>query len=286
MSPPTARARRHRFSSRSADVEDGPADVVTTLLVLEDERAHRVGEPGPLPRILGQASGLPFALGCGCHDGLDGIRGRTEVMLSDVADTGRLPSSVGSEPSGAGQVARGTHRVATDGSRLHHRQLTGSPGARRRDRLTGSAVIRAVGLEEREDVLGTVGCPQRQELVVGIAERAATTDGDESWVPDLRQDHEVHTRDVHGHHGAMSAQGRPQFHSPGVFASGYAVGDVDAFLDEVFDALASGRAVPDIAAATFSTARGKSAYAMAEVDAFLDDLVAGFDRDANPAPGA
>ncbi|WP_165700189.1 DivIVA domain-containing protein [Ornithinimicrobium ciconiae] len=68
---------------------------------------------------------------------------------------------------------------------------------------------------------------------------------------------------------------RPQFRTARAFQSGYATEDVDAFLDEVFSALASGRQVPNIEAARFKTARGRAGYDMDEVDRFLDDLLAG-----------
>lgn len=68
---------------------------------------------------------------------------------------------------------------------------------------------------------------------------------------------------------------RPQFRSARAFQTGYATEDVDAFLDEVFNALASGRAVPNIEAARFTTARGRAGYDMDEVDRFLNDLAAG-----------
>lgn len=68
---------------------------------------------------------------------------------------------------------------------------------------------------------------------------------------------------------------RPQFRTTGWLSQGYAVEDVDDFLDQVFAAVAAGRPVPDIMEARFRTARGRGAYDMAEVDTFLDELVAG-----------
>lgn len=41
-----------------------------------------------------------------------------------------------------------------------------------------------------EDVLGAGGRPAGEQAVVGIGERAASTDSDESGVTDVRQDHE------------------------------------------------------------------------------------------------
>lgn len=72
--------------------------------------------------------------------------------------------------------------------------------------------------------------------------------------------------------------GRPQFRTAGWLGQGYAVGDVDDFLDKVFASVAAGRPAPDVMEARFRTARGRGAYDMAEVDDFLDDLVARLGR--------
>ena len=66
---------------------------------------------------------------------------------------------------------------------------------------------------------------------------------------------------------------RPTFRQAGFLQTGYAVADVDDFLDRVFAAIATGGVVPDILTARFATTR--RGYDMAEVDQFLDEVVAG-----------
>ena len=74
----------------------------------------------------------------------------------------------------------------------------------------------------------------------------------------------------------MTTEGpRPQFRHTRGFAQGYATADVDAFVDEVFNALASGQPAPNIVSARFRVARGRRGYDMEEVDLFLDELTAG-----------
>ncbi|QBF45898.1 DivIVA domain-containing protein [Janibacter limosus] len=74
----------------------------------------------------------------------------------------------------------------------------------------------------------------------------------------------------------MSSTGasRPTF-STTRFREGYAVGDVDDFLDAVFTAISTGQPVPPIATAVFRPVRLEIGYDMAEVDDFLDELEAG-----------
>lgn len=67
---------------------------------------------------------------------------------------------------------------------------------------------------------------------------------------------------------------RPQF-TPTRWREGYAVADVDDFLDRVFHALSTGHPVPDVASVVFRPTRFGQGDDMAEVDAFLDELAAG-----------
>lgn len=67
---------------------------------------------------------------------------------------------------------------------------------------------------------------------------------------------------------------RPTFRQAGFLQTGYAVADVDDFLDRVFAAIATGGVVPDILTARFATTL-RGGYDMAEVDQFLDEVVAG-----------
>lgn len=74
----------------------------------------------------------------------------------------------------------------------------------------------------------------------------------------------------------MSSAGtsRPTFTTTR-WREGYAVGDVDDFLDTVFTAISSGQPVPPIASAMFRPVRLEMGYDMGEVDTFLDELEAG-----------
>ena len=67
---------------------------------------------------------------------------------------------------------------------------------------------------------------------------------------------------------------RPQF-TPIRWREGYAVADVDDFLDQVFHALSTGHPVPDVDGARFRPTRFGEGYDMEEVDDFLDELAAG-----------
>ena len=62
------------------------------------------------------------------------------------------------------------------------------------------------------------------------------------------------------------------------FRSGYAVEDVDAFLDAVFSALATGQSPPDIDSARFRSTWYAPGYEMGQADDFLEELASGLSR--------
>ncbi|WP_282072055.1 DivIVA domain-containing protein [Janibacter hoylei] len=72
----------------------------------------------------------------------------------------------------------------------------------------------------------------------------------------------------------MSTGARPSF-TRTRWREGYAVPDVDDFLDRVFHALSTGHPVPHIDGARFRPTRFGEGYDMEEVDDFLDELSAG-----------
>lgn len=67
---------------------------------------------------------------------------------------------------------------------------------------------------------------------------------------------------------------RPQF-TRTRWREGYALADVDDFLERVFHAPSTGQPVPDVDSAVFRPTRFGEGYDMGEVDDFLDELAAG-----------
>ena len=97
-------------------------------------------------------------------------------MRGDVRDACGLTGCVRSEPGGAAQIPGRTHGMTARRASLHHPDLATHPGPRMLDRLAWSRILRSSRLEEVQHVLGTGRGPQREELVIGIGERAATAD--------------------------------------------------------------------------------------------------------------
>lgn len=116
------------------------------------------------------ASTAPGPSGAGAADSLDGIGGGAEVVLGDVSDAGRLAGGEGGEACRPGEGPSRAHGVPAHRSSLHHRQLSSRPGPGGSDGFTGAVVTGPVLLEVLEDVLGAIGCPQREALVVLVRE--------------------------------------------------------------------------------------------------------------------
>ncbi len=89
------------------------------------------------------------------------------------------------------KISRRGVRMASRGARLDHPDLSVDPGASSIDGLTRSLVPGLDRFEEIENVLGAVGRPQREQMVIRISEGPATPDRHEARVAFLGEDHRV-----------------------------------------------------------------------------------------------
>ena len=110
---------------------------------------------------------------------INGVRYSTYKYYADkrVQESG-LAGGEGSFAGGTGQVAGGGLGMAGRVARFGHLDLAPRPGARQLDGLARTVVVGLFLLEEMEDVLRTIGRPQRQQVVVGVQEGAAAAHGD------------------------------------------------------------------------------------------------------------
>jgi hypothetical protein len=92
-------------------------------------------------------------------------------------------------PPGAAEIPCRGVGVARGGASLGHRHLAARPGASHLDRVARAVVIGPHLLKVMEHVLGAVSRPHGEQLMIVIAEAAATSHGDEPRIPDLGQDH-------------------------------------------------------------------------------------------------
>ena len=106
-----------------------------------------------------------------------------------MGDDRGLAGSVRGVPRSARQLSSRGHGMTTRRAGLRHGDLTSCPCAREVDGTSRTVVVRPRLLEVVEDVLGAVGGPQREQVVVVVLEGAAATQGDEPRVADLGEDH-------------------------------------------------------------------------------------------------
>src|SRR5947209_17889019 len=140
-------------STGALAVEHRPADVVTQLLVVEDELANRLRELVALPPALESPCALAFSFRRGRTYCLDRICGRTELVRGDVCGDRRLAGSERGKACCPTQVSGRGHCMATRRASLGHFDLAARPGAGPLNRLTRSQVLRPSRLEPVEDVL-------------------------------------------------------------------------------------------------------------------------------------
>ena len=169
-------------------IEHRPTDVIPTALILDHQLADRIGKLLALP-IAFQATfeiGVARSASTNC---LDGVGGRSEVVLGDVSDTCRLTSGERGVARRTSQRRCRSHGVTACRTRFHHAGRPLCPSSNRFDRFTRPRVRRALGLEEVQDVLGTRRGPQAEAVVVGVGQSSPSADRDQARVAMLRQDH-------------------------------------------------------------------------------------------------
>ena len=141
-----------------------------------------------LPAALESPCGLALPVRYRRTDGLDRIRGRTEVVRGDVRDGPGLARCVRGIPCRPTQRPCRAHGTAARRASLHHRDLPTDPGAGTFDGLTWSPVIRLCRLEEVEDVLRARRRPQGEEMVIRIGEGPTTPNRHQPRVPNRGED--------------------------------------------------------------------------------------------------
>lgn len=104
----------------------------------------------------------------GNHDGLRG------GQCDEARSTARLP--------------RGSARTGLL-AHLFHGHLAASPGTGELDGVAGAIVSGTGSLEVVQHVGGAIGGPQGQEAMVGVGERASSSNRDEAGVRLRAQDH-------------------------------------------------------------------------------------------------
>lgn len=181
------RLEQSAAAARSSVFEDGPADGVAANLIVQDEGSNPLVELVALP-VTFEPSGVAVPRVRGLN-GPDRVGGGAEIVLGYVANAGCLARSVGGEPGSSSQRPGGSHRVAAARAGSHHPHLAAGPRARRIDRLPGPRIRGLRLLEQVQNVLRTLGSPERQELVIRIGEHPATADRDQARVADVREDH-------------------------------------------------------------------------------------------------
>ncbi len=188
-----ARSCTSRRQAQASAVKHRPADVVAQPLVVKHEQADRLGQPTALPLALVSPRGLAQAFRCRRLCGLDRVGGGAELVRGDVGDGPGLARGVRGLPWRPAQVSGCPHRMSACRASLHHRDLAPRPGPGLGDCLARARVPRPGRLEEPKDVLRAQGSPQSQKTVIRVGEGPATADRHEARVPDLREDHDVHS---------------------------------------------------------------------------------------------
>ncbi len=146
-------------------------------------------EPVALPATLGPAGLFGVSWRCGGADRLDRIGGRSQLVCRDVRDERGLSRRERRVPRGPAVLSRRRIGMPARRSRVGHANFPARPGSGELDRTARAIVARADTIEVVQHVLGAVGGPHGERVMVRVLERAATPNGDEPRVAILAEDH-------------------------------------------------------------------------------------------------
>lgn len=176
--------------------EDVPADVVPLSLVVQHEFTNLSRDLCSLPVTFTTPGSLGLIRRDRSLDGPDCVGRSPQVVSCDMSHCCGLSSSESCE---LGRIRKSTCRgirgeCCSPG--LAHTCLASDPGASKVDGVARSAVARLVLFKQVEDVLGADDGPFRQQPVIFVCQRPATTDGDQSGVTLFREDRHGHVMAV------------------------------------------------------------------------------------------
>ena len=170
-------------------MEQGPALPVAPTLIIEHESSDLLGELGPLPLTL-EATSLVTQV-CSSRRACrpDGVGRRPEFVSCHVGHRRGLTGSMRRLACGPAEVSRGGVGVASGIACLGHGDLASNPRPGLLDGPAGALVSRPNLLEEMQHVLSAIGRPKCEQVVVGVSQGPASTQGDEPGVSNLTEDH-------------------------------------------------------------------------------------------------
>jgi hypothetical protein len=153
-------------ASRSA-IEHVPAHIIAHPLVVKHEFSDLTGKLCPLPLALQATSLLLLSFGSRRACGPDRVSCCTQFMSWHVRYRHGLTGGKGRLLCSPRHVSG--RRVSESGrAGLRHRDLTPRPSTRQLDRATRPVVTGSRLLEEVQYMLGTIGRPEREAVMIGV----------------------------------------------------------------------------------------------------------------------
>ena len=121
--------------------------------------------------------------------GLDRVGGGAELVRGNVRDRRGLTGSIRGMARCSAQIPGRRHRMASRRSSLRHRDLAARPCAGLLNGVTRTIICGLHFLKEMQDMLCAGGCPECEQMVIGIAQGTATTNSDQSGIARFRENH-------------------------------------------------------------------------------------------------
>ena len=172
---------------RPSGLEDRPVLLVAQTLVAEDELPDLTGKLIALPLALSASGLVALVRRGGCAGSADGVGRCTQLVRGHMCHRHGLTRSMSGCSCCTGHLSRGSVGSEGGGARLRHRDLTPRPCASKLEGLSRTVVPGSHLLEVMQHMLGAVGRPYREQVVIIVLQGAPTTYGHEPGVSLLRR---------------------------------------------------------------------------------------------------
>ena len=155
------------FRASPSAIEHGPAHLIAQPLVVQHEFSDLAGKLCPLPLALQTTDLLLLSFGGRHACGPDRVSCCTQFMSRHVSYRHSLSG-------GKSRLLCGTRHLSgrriREGGRagLSHRNLTPRPSTCQFDGAARPVVTGVRVLEEVQHMLGTIGCPEREAVMIGV----------------------------------------------------------------------------------------------------------------------
>jgi hypothetical protein len=185
-------------------IEHKPAQVISQSLIVQHKLENRIRQLLALPLAFKPAGALGLTLQRSGSNRLDCVSCSAEFVRGHMRDSSRLAGRICSMTGCTLKISGCCIRVAGGVARLRHGDFATRPLPDQRNSLTWPRICRLHKFKKMQHMLCAGRSPQGEQLVIGIGERSAAPNRDETRVAIFGENHVVRLPEMIRDHLKMS----------------------------------------------------------------------------------